>query len=59
MLSKYDEYDELALHAVGLSSLSGAINVLSTVGYAKRATFSLQASSLYTWSLVSAYAYMH
>jgi len=42
----------IALHAVGLSSLSGAINVLSTVGYAKRATFGLQASSLYTWSLV-------
>jgi len=46
----------IALHAVGLSSLSGAINVLSTVGYAKRATFSLQASSLYTWSLVVVYS---
>ena len=42
----------IALHLVGLSSLSGAINVLSTVGYAKRATFSLQSNSLYTWSLV-------
>jgi cytochrome c oxidase subunit 1 len=38
----------IALHAVGLSSLSGAINVLTTVCYARRGNTTLNASSLYT-----------
>jgi hypothetical protein len=43
----------LALHCVGLSSLSGAINVLATASYARRSLYTSISINLYTWSLTS------
>lgn len=42
----------IALHIVGVSSLSGAINIICTLVFARRAHFGLMSVSLYTWSLL-------
>lgn len=42
----------IALHIVGVSSLSGAINIICTLVFARRAHFGLMSVSLYVWSLL-------
>lgn len=42
----------VSLHAAGISSLSGAINIMATASYARRVHCSLLHSSLYAWSIV-------
>nr|ATQ37495.1 cytochrome c oxidase subunit 1 [Rhynchopus euleeides] len=42
----------VSLHAAGLSSLTGAINVVSTCYYTKRASSTLLHASLYPWALL-------
>lgn len=42
----------IALHIAGVSSLSGAINIICTLVFSRRAHFGLLTVSLYIWSLL-------